>query len=84
MLDRIVSMEADEVRQIEQQLKGLSPTLLRANLQEAEAYRPFVEKHDVESIVEALEHGQPVPTISGGGHAVAQPLHHPTQDNQHL
>lgn len=45
----------DEVRQIEQQLKGLSPTLLRANLQEAEAYRPFVEKHDVESIVEALE-----------------------------
>ena len=45
----------DEVRHVEQQLKGLSPALVRANLQEAEAYRPLVEKYGVESIVKALE-----------------------------
>ena len=44
----------DDVRHVEQQLKGLGPDLLRANLQQAEAYRPLVEKYDIESIVAAF------------------------------
>ena len=45
----------DDVRHIEQQLKGLGPDLLRGNLEQVEAYRPLVEKYDVASIIKALQ-----------------------------
>jgi hypothetical protein len=46
----------DEARRVEKPLKGLSDTLLRATLQEGEAYSGLVEKYDVDSIIEALKH----------------------------
>jgi len=45
----------DQVRHIEQQLKGLPPELLRASLEHGETYRDLVEKFGVDPVVEALE-----------------------------